>query len=317
LVPVTGGLGSVAPFLYLLPLALCSIQHKPGRALAAGILGSFLYLAVTWYPHSVPGYWLQIGPRIAALALATPLAVINAAMEAARVEEVVAMREQLALADYRQRLSQEMHDGIQHDLVGLTVRLELARQLMAEDPRQAARVAVDQRFVARQAADELRTLVYLLRSPVVEREGFVGALRHRLSLFAQRSAISAPLRIEGDNVPLSPQAAHAAFRIVQEALTNAEKHSRASRVDVILNFGSDAFECAVRDDGIGFDVASAADRVSVGSGFGLGGMKQRADSAGGWLKVNSQPGAGTEIAFGFPLEASPAGRSARDTAAPQ
>ncbi len=305
LVPVTGGLGSVAPFLYLLPLALCSIQHKPGRALAAGILGSVLYLEMTWYPHPVPGYWLQVGPRIAALALATSLAVINAAMEAARMEEVAAMREQLALADYRQRLSQEMHDGIQHDLVGLTVRLELARQLMADDPAQAARIAIDQRFVARQAADELRTLVYLLRSPAVEREGFVSALQHRLSLFAQRSAISARLHFEGDSVPLPPQAAHTAFRIIQEALTNAEKHSRASRVDVILRFGSDAFECAVKDDGIGFDVASVADRVLVGSGFGLGGMKQRADLVGGWLRVDSQPDAGTEIAFGFPLEASP------------
>lgn len=310
LVPITGGLHSVAPFLYLFPLALCSIQHRPYQSLAVGALSSALYLAATWSSHGLPDYWLTAGPVVAVLALATGLAATNAAMEAGRVQEVVAMREQLALADYRQRLSQEMHDGIQHYLVGLTVRLELARQLMGEDPEQAARVAIDQRYTARQASDELRTLVRLLRSPVVDRESFVEALRHHLSVFAERSTISVPLRIEGGDVALSPEVGHAAFRIVQEALTNAEKHSQASQVDVSLTFGADAFECVVRDNGTGFDIAGAADRTAIGSGFGLRGMQQRAESVGGWLRVNSRAGEGTEIAFGVPLSAVPADRPA-------
>ena len=311
LVRITGGLNSVAPFLYLFPLALCSIQHRPYEALAAGVLGGVLYLAVTWFPDRPPAYWVVVGPRVAALAMVTALAVTNAAAEAARVRDVVAMREQLALADYRQRLSQEMHDGIQHYLVGLTVRLELARQLMADDPREAARIAVDQRYLARQAADELRALVRLLRAPVMDRESFVDALRQQLSVFGERCRISAPLQIEGSDVALPPEVSHTAFRIVQEALTNAEKHAQASKVGVTLRFGPEAFELTVKDDGIGFDVASAAQQSPIGSGFGLRGMRQRADSVGGWLRVESRTGEGTEIAFGVPLSPQPSGRPAR------
>jgi len=212
------------------------------------------------------------------------------------------LREKVALADYRTRLSQEMHDGIQHYLVNIAARLELARKLMGKELEQAAKIAVDQRFAVRQAADELRYLVRLLRSPAVEREGFVDALRHHLSLFAQRSSISAPLAIQGTTTPVPPKVAHAAFRILQEALTNVEKHAQTNEAAVTLRFSPDLFECVIADKGVGFDPSNTAERPGIEGGLGLSSMRERAESVGGSLRVNSVPGQGTEITVAVPME---------------
>jgi signal transduction histidine kinase len=193
-----------------------------------------------------------------------------------------------------------MHDGIQHYLADIAIRLELARSLIPKDPATAARMAVDQRYVARQAAGELRYLVRLLRSPAVEEAGFVDALRNHLTLFAEGASLAASLEIVGDPAPLPPDVAHAAFRIMQEAIMNVQKHARAQEAKVVLRFAPDQFRCTIRDNGLGFDLSSAPEQPSATGGFGLLGMKQRAASVGGRLDVISSPGEGTEIAFTAP-----------------
>ncbi len=223
--------------------------------------------------------------------------------EAGRVEENTRLREELALAGYRDRLSREMHDGIQHYLADIAVRLEVARRMIGDDPKEAASMAVEQRFAVRQAADELRYLVRLLRSPAVDREGLVSAMRHHLSLFGARLSISTPLEVEGTPRSVPPQVAHSVFRIMQEALMNIEKHARATQVKVALRFGDDSLSCTITDDGVGFSPSAAA--TEAGGRFGLEGMKQRAEAVGGALYANSAPGRGTEIVFTAPLEDEP------------
>jgi two-component system sensor histidine kinase DegS len=194
-----------------------------------------------------------------------------------------------------------MHDGIQHYLADIAVRLELARQLILRDPAEAARLAVDQRFAVRQAAGELRYLVRLLRSPAVEREGFVEALRHHLATFAEASGISAPLEIKGETRLLPSSVAHTAFRIVQEALMNVEKHARATEVNVSLHFAPDSFGCTIEDNGCGFDLRDLPGQPTAVGGLGLSSMRQRAESVGGKLDIASSPGQGTQIGFAVPL----------------
>jgi signal transduction histidine kinase len=231
------------------------------------------------------------------LVVVTSLALYYVLTEAALIEELARLREEVALADYRKRLSGEMHDGIQSSLYGITGRLELARKLIASDPAAAARLAVDQRFPVRQAAAELRYLVHLLRSPAVEREGFVEATQHHVSLFAERSSVSALFEIEGDARPLPAGVAHAAFRIVQEALMNVEKYACATEARVTLSYGEDRFACTISDNGVGFDIAALPHTPPMGGGFGLPGMAQRAVDVGGRAEVSSTPGKGTVIAF--------------------
>ncbi len=300
---LTGGIRSEAALVYFWPVATSSIQRRPRLTLSVGVSCAALYVAVAWL-HGLEGSHLtKLVTYVFVMLVATGVAAAYAMAEAARVEEIARLREQVALGDYRTRLSQEMHDGIQHYLVRIATRLELARSIMGERPAQAAQVAVDQRVTVRQAADELRYLVRRLRSPSIERQGFVAALGDHLSFFEDRSSISARLEIEGEPTPLRPDIEQAVFRVVQEALTNAEKYSQASEVKVRLGFAPGRFECVVADNGVGFDPAEMRAEPAVEGGFGLSSMEQRAESVDGQLRVTSGPGRGTEVAVSVPIRA--------------
>ena len=298
---LTGGINSEAALLYFWPIATSSIQRLPRRTLAVSTASAVLYVAASWQDHASEKYLGTLVTRLMVLVAVTSLATYYALTEAALIEELGRLREKVALADYRNRLSREMHDGIQHYLADIAVRLELARKVMATDPAKAAQIAIDQRFSVRQAAAELRYLVRLLRSPAVERGGFVDAVRHHLSLFAESSSVSAPLEIRGDVRPLPADVAQAAFRIMQEAVMNVEKHAQATEAKVTLSFGGDCFGCTIKDNGAGFDPASLPSAPAIGGGFGLPGMTQRAESVGGTVRVSSAPGQGTEVAFTAPV----------------
>jgi signal transduction histidine kinase len=298
---LTGGINSEAALVYFWPMVTSSIQRFPRRTVAVSIATGLLYVLATWSTRQDPKYAAALSFRLIVLALVAFLATYYALAEQALVDEVVKLREAAALADYRGRLSREMHDGIQHYLANIAVRLELARKLADTDPAEAARVAVDQRFAIRQAAAELRYLVRLLRSPALEREGFVDAVRHHLSLFTEGSSMSVPLEVHGDVRPLPPDLAQAAFRVMQEALMNAEKHAHATEVRVTLSFDADRFGCVIKDDGVGFDPASLSQAPLAGGGFGLPSMAQRAESVGGKISVSSAPGEGTVVEFTAPI----------------
>lgn len=302
-VKLTGGIRSNAALIYFWPLVTSSIERRPNMTLTLGLITAVLYLAAVWPPSpEVADPLAKAITYVFVILLATALATFYARWEAARVREMVRLREQVALADYRSRLSQEMHDGIQHYLVKIATRLDLAGVLADKEPGRAARIATDQRLTVRQAGDELRYLVRRLRSPVIERLGFVDALRDHVAMFTERSCVNVAVQIEGTAASLPPDVEQAAFRIVQEALTNAEKYAQASEVRVRLRFGDDAFECVVADDGVGFDRdAEAAGEPEPDSGFGLVSMNERAESVGGRLVVDSAPGQGTRVTFTVPL----------------
>jgi signal transduction histidine kinase len=300
-VRLTGGINSEAALVYFWPLATYSIQRRPRGTLMLGLAIAVLYVAATWPGQITEPYLQKLCTRVFVLVLLTVLATCYALHEITRVEEIARLREKVSLADYRARLSQEMHDGIQHYLVGIAVRLEMARKLMEEDAGRAARMAVDQRYAVGQAADELRYLVRRLRSPVIEERGFVDALRDHLGMFAERVGVSVPLAIGGEPAPLPPDVEQAAFRIVQEALTNAEKHAGASEVKVRLSFAPERFEGLIADNGVGFDPAQVPAEPDIEGGFGLSSMKQRAEALGGKLEIESAPGQGTRVSFGIPV----------------
>jgi signal transduction histidine kinase len=306
---LTGGINSEAALVYFWPIATSSIQRLPRRTIAVSVATGLLYALATWPSHHDPKYAAALPFRLVILAVVAAVATYFAVTEQTLVNELVSLREGAVLADYRARLSREMHDGIQHYLADIAVRLELARRLMATELERAARMAVDQRFVARQAAAELRYLVRRLRSPSVEREGFADALRNHLSLFAESSSISASLEIESELSPVPREVAQAAFRLMQEALMNAEKHAQATEVRVTLGLGQDCLVCKVKDNGIGFDPESLPP-AGIGGGFGLPGMTQRAESLGGKVEVRSAPGQGTEVVFTLPA-AGQAGRASK------
>ncbi|MGD9495221.1 MAG: sensor histidine kinase [Armatimonadota bacterium] len=295
--------------LYLFPVTQAAATLNLRWALGVGGLAAVAYLAATGAAGLESVRYVYATFRLFFLVLMASL-LTHLAREAARA------REEVAIARYRSELSREMHDGIQHYLVVIATRLDFAGKLAARDPMQAVRLAVDQRFVVRQAADELRYLIRRLRSPVLERHGFVEGLSEHLKLFDERTSLDVSMQVEGAPHPLSPDVEHAAFRIVQEALTNAEKHARATAISVRLRFVPGRLECRVCDDGVGFHPAAAEGGPSLEGGVGLTSMRERAASVAGTLRVESAAREGTTITLIVPTirptaQSVPARRDAR------
>jgi signal transduction histidine kinase len=291
--------GSWAVLLYLLPVTEAAARLNLGWALLVGGLAAAGYVLASapdeqeWLRHS-SGLFRPF------------FLVLMASLLAQLGREVARARREAAVADYKNRLAAEIHDGIQQSLGGIAQRLELARALIPTDPEQAARVAVDQRHLARQVADELRVLVRRLRSPLLEEEGLAEALRQHLALIGQRDRVATHLEVRGDPVWLGTSTEQQLLRIVQEALTNIVKHAGAGRVEVCLEYHPRQVHCSVHDDGRGFNPEQLPGEPGLAGGFGMHTMRARVATLNGTCAVTSGPGQGTTVTVKIPHHEKPA-----------
>jgi signal transduction histidine kinase len=152
--------------------------------------------------------------------------------------------------------------------------------------------------------DELRRLMTALRPPVLDERGLVLALRDLLDSFQRHTGIATDL-MGASEVLLDPDVETVLYRVVQEALTNVAKHAGASRVIVYLRADEGQVETRISDDGIGFDAASTGELTSRGH-YGLAGMRERVELAGGSYRLISAPGYGTVVLARVPSQRVPA-----------
>ena len=300
---ISGGLyanhaepSSWAMLLYLLPLTQAAATLQLRWAMLVGALAAAAYLGVCGIADltSTAGAFRPF------------FLLLMASLVAMLGREVARAQRERALAEYKDELSAEMHDGIQQYLVSIAARLELARSVMRDDPAKAAQFAVEQRHLVRQASDELRAMVRRLRSPLLEQAGLHEALRQHVELFRERSTVTAELRVTGHEARLESRVEHALLRIVQEALTNIMKHARADQVVVELVFDEDRVRVSVTDNGVGFAPAAAACQVQPGGGLGLVTMQDRAALVSGKCEVHSAPGEGSTVTVTVPRDGRPA-----------
>jgi signal transduction histidine kinase len=151
--------------------------------------------------------------------------------------------------------------------------------------------------LAHDAISELRSLVFQLRPAAIETEGLGEALRKHVEVLRRAHATELALELSG-TPRLRPGVDDEVFRIAQEAIHNALRHSRAGRIEVRLFEDGDTVELSVSDDGVGFDPAAASLRARR---LGLTSMEERARELGGRLSISSSPGAGTSVRLEVPL----------------
>ncbi len=233
------------------------------------------------------------------------------AVATARGVEAQRLRAQIGAAEAeRRRWARDLHD---ETLQGLgATKLALTAALRGEP--EAARPRIEQ--AVRQLELEiaaLRGIIADLRPPALDELGLEAALR----TLAQRVGASHHLEIELDlrlgERRLEAEVETIAYRVAQEALTNVAKHAGATRVWLALRATAAALELRVRDDGRGIEPAGAGRP----GGYGIIGMRERAELGGGNLQVGARPGGGTSIALTLPLGSRPgAPEPARDTNAP-
>jgi PAS domain S-box-containing protein len=207
-----------------------------------------------------------------------------------------------AQEEERARIAGDLHDTTVQTLTAIARRLQaLATGSPAADSALAAEL--DRLGAAAQAeADEVRRLSRNLRPSVLDHLGLAAGLE-QLAEDLRRQGLDVQLVVTGDAARLSDHVRTALFRIAQEALTNVRRHSRARHVKISLDVGAGEATLSVADDGAGFDAVALPDRPGTTTGLGLVGMRERAGLLGGWLRVESRPGAGTVVSAGLPVSA--------------
>lgn len=236
--------------------------------------------------------------------------IIGQSMQRQRlIETLGATRHQLARAERqagvlqeRQRLASEIHDTLAQGFTSIVMLLEAAEASLPPGAGTAARHLAQARDTARENLAEARRFVEEL-APVSLSDGapLGDALRRVAQRLEDETGIATAASVQGEPPPLPVAAEVTLLRAAQEALANVRKHARAGRVEVVLAYSPDAAELRVTDDGVGFDPVVLA-RLGTGhtGGFGLAGLRRRAERLGGEARVASGPGAGTTVHVRLP-----------------
>jgi signal transduction histidine kinase len=227
--------------------------------------------------HNDPGGGVD---DFAAIALGlAPVWLLGAALRRKQEEA------QLAVADERARIARELHDVVGHNVSVMTVQAAAVRRLLRSDQGREREALLAVERSGREAMAEMRRMVGVLRHA-----GDKASLTPQPSLSqlgklvekTRRAGLPVDLLVEGTAIELSPGVDLAAYRVVQEGLTNALKHSRATRAEVRVRYGDGQVEVSVTNDG-------RPDSNGRRTGHGLVGMRERVAVYGGQLEAGPQP----------------------------
>ncbi len=222
---------------------------------------------------------------------------------AEELERVAEERQQMlhrivqAQEEERERVALELHDGLGQILTSISL---FASDLHEEVGAAAKPRAMRVNDLARRAIADSRQLVWSLRPPELERLGLVPALR-RLADEVSLPDLTVDLLEEIGDIRLQPESEAVVYRVVQEAVHNAQKHAGASAISILLQRHDGQLTTLVEDNGRGFDPAA----IEPGRGLGLIGMRERAELVRGALVVESAPRAGTRVRLLVPIGATP------------
>jgi two-component system, NarL family, sensor histidine kinase UhpB len=215
-----------------------------------------------------------------------------------RLREVAA-RALSAAEEERRRISLELHDDASQRLAAILMRLRIARSVADGEAKDA--MLEDVRRELADTADGLRRYAQGLRPPALDELGLGPAIESHVRHVAEAAVMPVEVRTEGVGRLESPEAELALYRIVQEAITNALRHSRARRIIVTVERNNGAVVATVHDDGIGFDARAILTAPMGEHGLGLFGMRERAEYVGGRVEIRSSPGRGTTVRAAVPV----------------
>jgi two-component system nitrate/nitrite sensor histidine kinase NarX len=220
---------------------------------------------------------------------------LGVAIESLRL---VSREKELAIAEERNLLAQELHDSIAQSLAFLNLQTQMLRKaLAAPDAAEVARVVDEIEAGVRESYADVRELLVHFRTRITDGDVELG-VRTLLARFAHQTGIPTEFKATGSAAPLAPDDQLQVMHILQEALSNVRKHAGASRVEIELARGP-GYRFRVRDDGRGFD--ADAPQKAGDEHVGLAIMRERASRIGARIDVRSGPGAGTEVLLNVPV----------------
>jgi signal transduction histidine kinase len=224
------------------------------------------------------------------------LAIANAQLRtyALKIEDQATLQE-------RNRIAREIHDSLGHSLTVFNLHVEAALRLWEAEPREAKALLTEAKQISAQALQEVRQSVSTLRTDVFQGRSLAAAIASLIEDFQRSTQIVPHQQIQHcDHLPEALQVA--AYRIIQEALTNIAKYSQATDVEIAIETNltnQNALEICIKDNGIGFDINQTK------TGFGLQGIQERTQNLSGTLQILTAPRQGCKIIAQFPIYSHP------------
>jgi signal transduction histidine kinase len=300
--------GLAAQLIVLYQLGRNGSHRSGAQPLAVGLSLPFLVLALAG-PSPTDSEAGILTVLLASLAPAAALAGValrarSEAMESRAARELIAgtLLEHTARGE-RARIARELHDVVAHHISMVAVQAETARLTTPGMPAAGAKRLSAIGDTARAALTEMRRLLGVLREDAriqaadLRPQPGLGELNNLLDEARDASGAGARLIIRGPPVALDPGLDLAAYRIVQEALTNARRHAPRAAVDVELDYTDDVLRLRIRDNGPGPPAAPPTE------GHGLSGMRERAAAVGGELRTGPAAGGGFLVEATLPAKA--------------
>ena len=210
---------------------------------------------------------------------------------------------QLALVEERNRMSRDLHDTVEHSLIGIMLRTDTIRDLMDSDPLMARAELESTHALAKLGLEQARHAVWDLEPLAITSNPIKDVISRGLSRLADEG-IKTSLVVEGEEPHGMDQRNRlAVIRIVQEALSNVRLHSQANTAKVWLSYTRSCLMLRITDDGVGFDLSTTHSALSpISHGIGLANIRESGRLAGGSVDVRSSPGSGTQVEANIPFE---------------
>ena len=238
-------------------------------------------------------------PRHTAVLVVSLILALCAAIIGIKTMTARERREYQAVLSERNRVARELHDTLEQGLTGISLQLDAVAGTVQSSPVAARQSLAVARQMLRYSLEETRRSVMDLRSQALESHDLPAALSTLAQQMTIGTAIRAEVRVEGSRRRLDAAVEHHLLRIGLEAVTNAVKHSGATRVDILVRFSPVDVGLSVADDGCG---VKPEEGELDGGHFGLQGMRERANKIGAVLELDSRAGCGTRLSVSVRAE---------------
>lgn len=208
-----------------------------------------------------------------------------------------------AQEEERQRLARDIHDGPAQSMANIVLKSELCEKLLNRDIDKTRIELKNLKEIVRFTLKDIRKIIYDLRPMSLDDLGLIPTVQRYISNFIDNTNIDVQLKVIGESKDIAAVIKIATFRIIQEALNNIQKHSRADRVTVTIENLAEKINVLIIDDGVGFDnTINACENHMIESGFGIVGMRERAELLGGSIQIKSRLGNGTKVFLTIPID---------------
>jgi two-component system sensor histidine kinase DegS len=206
-----------------------------------------------------------------------------------------------AQEEERKRVAREVHDGPAQSLANVVFKLEYSEKLLKTDISKAKAELKDLKRLVKKSLEDVRKIIFDLRPMTLDDLGLIPTLRKYVNDFMEKTGLDIQFKVLKNEAELKSSYELAVYRVVQEALNNADQHAQAQNIVIKMEIKRDLINVIIEDDGCGFDVDQALENSAGRDSFGLLSMKERVELLQGELSINSKSGKGSRIILKIPF----------------